>query len=226
MKRILLRLIADNALIATMLFVSAWTLAWPRAWVLLLVMLVIRTVTAFAVHRVNPALMEERAKPPIHRDQPSTDKRLLLGVIFTGFIVLPLLVGLDVFHWQVLPKPGLTLSSLGLLLFVAGWGLQGIALHTNAFAASVVRLQQERKHVVVDTGPYRVVRHPFYTGTPLVLIGMALWLESLAAALFAIVPLAFVVMRLRNEENFLRRELPGYSEYAARVRYRLVPGIW
>ena len=78
----------------------------------------------------------------------------------------------------------------------------------------------------MDTGVYGIVRHPFYAGTPLVLVGLGLWLESYTAALFAVVPIAFLVVRLRLEERFLRRELPGYSEYAARVPHRLLPGIW
>jgi protein-S-isoprenylcysteine O-methyltransferase Ste14 len=87
-------------------------------------------------------------------------------------------------------------------------------------------LQRERKHALVDTGVYGIVRHPFYAGTPLVLAGLGLWLESYAAALFAVVPITFMVMRLELEERFLRRELLGYSEYAARVPHRLLPGIW
>lgn len=73
---------------------------------------------------------------------------------------------------------------------------------------------------------YGVVRHPFYAADPLILVGLGLWLESYVAAQGAVVPVALVVARLRLEERFLRRVLPGYAAYAARVRYRLVPGVW
>ncbi len=114
----------------------------------------------------------------------------------------------------------------GLLLFALGWALKSLALQANAFAVTVIRLQRERTHVVADSGVYRVVRHPFYAADPLIFVGLGLWLESSAAALSAVVPFALMVLRLRLEERFLRRELPGYAAYAARVRHRLIPGIW
>ena len=226
MLRILVRLVADSALVAIALFVSAGTFAWPRAWVLLAVMLVVRIVSALAIYRVSPALLRERAKLPIHADQPLTDKLLLLAVIATGFVGLPLIAGFDVFHWHVLRRPAPLIGSLGLVLFAMGWGIKALALRANAFAITVVRLQAERHHALVDSGVYGIVRHPFYAGTPLVLVGLGLWLESYTSVLFAVVPIAFVLMRLEREERFLRRALPGYTEYAARVPHRLLPGIW
>jgi protein-S-isoprenylcysteine O-methyltransferase Ste14 len=226
MLRVLVRLVADAALVAILLFVSAGTLSWWRAWVLLAVLLVVRTVSAVAVYRANPALLQDRAKLPIHGDQPGTDKLLLLGVITTGFVGLPVIAGLDVFRWHLLPRPAPLLANLGLVLFTLGWGIKALALRANTFATTVLRLQRERKHAVVDTGVYRIVRHPFYAGTPFVLIGLGLWLESYTSALSAVVPIAFMVIRLKLEERFLRRELPGYSEYAVRVPHRLLPGLW
>ena len=226
MLRVFIRLVADAALVGILLFVSAGTLSWWRAWVLLAVLLVGRTVGAVAVYRVNPSLLLERARLPMHADQPRTDKLLLLAVMATGFAGLPVLAGLDVFRWHLLPRPAGPLANVGLALFALGWGIKALALGENAFATAVVRLQLERRHTVVDTRVYKIVRHPFYTGTALVLAGLGLWLESWAAALFAVVPIAFVVMRLEIEERFLRRELPGYSEYAVRVPHRLLPGIW
>ena len=226
MRSALTRLVVDTALVATALFVSAGTLRWWRAWVLLAVLMVVRTITVIAVHRVNPGLLQERARLPIHGDQPWTDKLLLLAVVTTGFVGLPAVAGLDVFHWHLLPPPPPILAGLGLALFALGWGIKALALRANAFATAVLRLQRERQHAVVDTGVYRIVRHPFYAGTPLVLVGLALWLESYTAALAATVPIVLVVIRLGLEERFLRRELPGYADYAARVPHRLLPGIW
>lgn len=139
---------------------------------------------------------------------------------------MPVIAGVDVFRWHLLPPPTPPVTALGLVLFTIGWGIKALALRANAFATAVVRVQHERQHAVVDTGIYRIVRHPFYAGTPLVLVGLGLWLESYASALCAIVPTTFVVVRLELEERFLRRELPGYGDYAARVRYRLFPAIW
>jgi protein-S-isoprenylcysteine O-methyltransferase Ste14 len=189
-------------------------------------MLLIRMVGAYAVHRVNPALMRERASLPIHREQPRIDKLLLLAVLATGFLGLPLLSGLDVFRFSLLPHPGAMIAALGLVLFALGWILKSLALHANAFAVAVLRVQRERGHAVTDSGVYSVVRHPFYAADPLILVGLGLWLESSAAALGAVVPVGLMMVRLHLEERFLRRELVGYRDYAERVRYRLVPGVW
>src|SRR5919199_1646154 len=140
---VLVRLVADAALVAIVLFASAGTLAWWRAWVLLAVLLVVRTAGAVAAYRVNPALLRERAKLPIHGDQPRTDRLLLLAVITTGFLALPVIAGLDVFHWHLLPRVAPLIANLGLVLFALGWAIQALAIRANAFATSVVRLQRE-----------------------------------------------------------------------------------
>jgi protein-S-isoprenylcysteine O-methyltransferase Ste14 len=115
---------------------------------------------------------------------------------------------------------------LGLVLFVAGWWIMTLALRENAFAAPVVKHQEERQHTVIDTGVYGVVRHPMYAGAVLLLVGMPLWLESYAAAILASVPIGTLVLRILVEEQFLRRELAGYDAYTRRVRYRLIPFLW
>jgi protein-S-isoprenylcysteine O-methyltransferase Ste14 len=175
---------------------------------------------------VHPALVKERAGLPVHADQPRADRLLLFAVLATGFLGLPAVAGLDAFRWRLLPAPPPPVAAAGLVLFALGWGLKSVALRANAFAAAVVRLQGERGHAVADAGVYAVVRHPFYAADPLIHVGLGLWLGSWAAALAAAVPVGLMVARLRLEERFLRRALPGYAEYAARVPHRLVPGVW
>lgn len=226
MPKVFLRLVADATLVASILFVSAGTLAWWRAWVLVVVLLAARTVSAAIAYPVNPTLLRERAGLPLHVDQPSADRLLLLGVLVTGFLGLPAVAGLDRFHWHLLGRPADPLGAAGLVLFTLGWGIKGLALRANAFATAVVRWQPERNHVVVETGPYAVVRHPFYAADPLIFLGLSLWLESYTAALCALVPTALMVMRLTLEEHLLRDALPGYRAYAKRVQHRLVPGLW
>jgi protein-S-isoprenylcysteine O-methyltransferase Ste14 len=226
MIRVIGRLVVDATVTAIALFWSAGTLAWWRAWLLVGVQLVVRTVGVIAVYRVNPALLQERAKLPIHPQQPVSDKLLLLAVLATGFVGLPAIAGFDVFHWHVLPRPAPLVADLGLILFALGWGLKSLALRANAFATAVVRLQSERAHAVVDSGVYSVIRHPFYAADPLIFVGLGLWLESDTAALCAVIPVIFMVLRLSLEERFLRRELPGYAEYSVRVPHRLIPGVW
>lgn len=226
MLRVAVRLLADAVLVALLLFISAGTPAWWRAWVLLAVLLLVRAAGACLVYRVNPALLRERARLPVHGDQPRADRLLLLAVLATGFMGLPVIAGLDAFRWHVLPRPAPLLGGIGLVSFALGWSIKSLALRANAFATAVVRLQRERAHVVADSGVYAVVRHPFYAADPLILVGLGLWLESYVAALCAVIPVTLVVIRLRLEERFLRRELPGYDEYTRRVPHRLIPGIW
>src|SRR5689334_15872143 len=95
------RLVADTAFVAVLLFGAALTLDWKHAWVLLGVMFIVRITGAVAVYRVSPALLRERARLPVHGDQPPIDKALLLSVLFTGFVAVPVLAGLDVFRWNL-----------------------------------------------------------------------------------------------------------------------------
>ena len=226
MLRVMVRLIADAVLVAILLFLAAGTLAWVRAWVLLGTLFLVRAVGAVAVYRVNPELLRERARLPIHQEQLPVDRALLLGVLATGFLGLPIVAGLDALGWHALSTPAPLVADFGLALFILGWIVKGLALRANAFAVTVVRLQSERAHAVVDSGPYGVVRHPFYAADPLILVGLSVWLQSYLAAVCALIPIALMVIRLRLEERFLRRELPGYTAYADRVRFRLIPGIW
>lgn len=226
MHKIMGRLVADTALVGLLLFSAARTLAWGSAWVLLAVLLLVRLVGAHAVYRVNPALLDDRAKLPIHADQPWTDRLLLIGVLSTGILGLPIVAALDVFRWHAFPQPAPLLRGLGLALFTLGWGLKSLALRANAFAVPVVRLQHERAHTLVDSGVYGVIRHPFYAADPLILVGLGLWLASSLAVLVAVIPLTFMFVRLSLEERFLRRQLPGYDAYMLRVPHRLIPGVW
>jgi len=226
MFRVLIRVIADAAVVAIVLFVAAGTFAWQRAWILVAVLLVVRTLSAIAVYRVHPILLRERATVLIHQHQPWIDRLVLLVFMAMAFVGVPAVAALDVFHWHVLPSPPLVLAGAGLVLFALGWTIIAVALRENPFAVTVVRHQSERQHTVVDTGIYRVVRHPMYAGNLLVNVGLSLWLGSYTAALFAAIPLGLLMVRIGLEERFLRRELPGYREYAARVPYRLLPGLW
>ena len=226
MLRVLTRVIADTAVVAIVLFFAAGTVAWPRAWVLLVVLLVVRISSALVVFRANPALLRERATVLIHPHQPRIDRLILFVFMATAFLGLPAVAARDAFDWHVLPSPPLLLATVGLVLFVLGWAIIAVALRANPFAVTVVRHQDERQHTVVDTGIYSIVRHPMYAGNLLVNVGLSLWLGSCIAALLAAVPLALLMVRIALEERFLRRELPGYREYATRVRYRLLPGLW
>lgn len=226
MVKIVARLTFDAFVVAAALFFAAGTLAWPHAWILLAALYVVRIVGAWLVYRVHPDVLRERASLPVHAAQSLSDRVLVLGVLATGFVGVPLLASLDVWHWQLLDPPPRLLAGAGLLAFVIGWVLKNVALHANAFAVTEVRLQPERSQRVADVGPYRIVRHPFYAADLLILFGSALWLGSFAAVAVALVPLALMVRRLQREEQVLQQDLAGYADYMTRVRFRLIPGLW
>ncbi len=220
------RFIFDAALVAALLFTGAGTLDWPRAWTLLALMLCVRGLGAVAVHRVHPELLRQRARLPGHASQEPGDRALLLAVLVTGFLGVPLIAALDVWRWQVLSPPHFAISGLGVMMFGAGWALKSVALRANAYAVAEVRPQREHGHALADRGVYSVIRHPFYAADFLILVGQGLWLASYVAALASVVPIALMAYRLQGEEQFLRRELPGYGAYARRVPHRLIPGVW
>lgn len=223
---VLMRVLVDTVMVGIVLFAAAGTLAWQRAWILLGVLLSVRTLTAIMVFRVNPVLLRERATVLVHGNQPWADRIVLLAFMATAFVGVPAAAARDVFRWHVLPSPSPSVAAVGLVLFALGWMIKALALRENAFAVTVVRLQPERQHTAVDTGVYRVVRHPMYSGNPFVNTGLSLWLGSYTAVIFALVPLGLLMIRVALEERFLERELPGYSKYVQRVRYRLLPGVW
>ena len=146
---------------------------------------------------------------------------MALSVSFPMVIV----AGLDHrFGWS--PGFPLWLVVLGFLLIVLGYAFASWALIENRFFSSVVRIQVDRGHVVCDSGPYRFVRHPGYAGNMLALPGVMLALGSMWTLIPAVVALIIAVIRTVLEDQTLDEELPGYRDYARRVRYRLIPGIY
>jgi protein-S-isoprenylcysteine O-methyltransferase Ste14 len=208
-----------------LLFATAGTFDWWRAWVLLGVILVMTVMTMMLVFRTRPDLLRERMRGMVQKGQPMVDRAIVLTflVTYVGSITF---IAVDVFELHLLPKPGVWVSSLGMVLVLAGWLIISLVFRENAFAAPVVKHQAEREHHVVDTGVYAVVRHPMYAGIFIYNVGMALWLESYAGAIAALVPMSLLAVRIVFEERFLREQLDGYRAYTGRVRYRLVPFVW
>jgi protein-S-isoprenylcysteine O-methyltransferase Ste14 len=207
------------------LFGGAQTLHWPRAQLMVALSVVLSAAAMLGVLAKSPALLDERYKSPLQPGQPLADKIItpLIGLTFIASLVF---AARDVFRYDLLGHPPLPVAIVGLALWIAAWIVITLALRANTFAAPIVKHQADREQRVIDRGPYALVRHPMYSGALLMYVGAPLWLGSYAATLGAIVPMLPIVARLLVEESTLRRELPGYAEYAARVRWRLVPGIW
>lgn len=203
---------------AAALFASAGTVAIPAFWAYLAIFAAVMIVSFAAL---DPDLLRERMRPG--GNKPPLALRIFTLVMFMHWIV----AGLDRgrFHWSD-NVPG-WLQALCLVTFAAGYALALWAMRVNRFFSSVVRIQTDRGQHVVTTGPYAFVRHPGYTAGFLILGASGPALGSwLAAALVVVFSLPFLLHRAVTEDRILQAELAGYSDYAARVRWRLVPGIW
>lgn len=225
--RMIARFLLQNTIfvvgMGVLLFASAGTWHWPSAWVLLATSALLGPLCGWWLYRIDPALLAERLRPVLQRDQPAADKIFVTVFVITMLAWLAL-IGFDR-RIQSSDMP-VAFQILGLVLFLASTLFTMWVFRENSFAAPVVKLQAERAQRVISTGPYAHVRHPMYSGMILFFTGVPLLLGSwwglamlpLFAALFAV--------RIGIEERTLREGLPGYADYAARVRYRLVPGLW
>lgn len=205
----------------SLMFLGAGTFAWPAAWLWFAVWATIFAGAAVYLLRVNPAVINERGRK--HGKIRSWDRNFAF-VYAPTVILLPLLAGLDYrFGWSDM---WIGWQLLGLLLAIPGSILPYWAMGANKFLITTVQVQGERGHYVIDTGPYRYVRHPMYIGSILMPIGQSLLLGSWSALVIGLITGAAVIYRTYMEDRTLQGELLGYSQYAQRVRYRLFPGIW
>ena len=220
-----IRLVIVYLFIPLILFVCAWDLGWWQAWVFSLLIFVAGIGGRMWAEKRHPGILAERSRFETAQNVKPWDKVLAPLMAFSIAFPLIIVAGLDHrFGWSKEFPTWLTL--LGLLLVALGYALADWALVENRFFSGVVRIQADRGHVVCDTGPYRIMRHPGYAGNIVPLAGIVLALGSVWTVIPAVVALVIVVVRTALEDRTLQAELPGYREYAQRVRYRLFPGIY
>jgi protein-S-isoprenylcysteine O-methyltransferase Ste14 len=221
--KLILQTLLYIAGMGALLFVSAGSLHWPAAWMFLAAMAALGLGSGVWLAKTDPALLAERMRPMMQDGQPAADKKLMLAFGCTALIWF-IVIGLDArYHASDVP---MALQALGLAMLVASAGYIMWVMRENSFAAPVVKVQTGRGHRVIDTGPYAHVRHPMYSGTVLFFIGAPLLLGSWWGAIMAPLFVGLFAIRAGIEERALLTGLPGYADYTARVRYRLVPGIW
>lgn len=212
------------AVMAVLLFVAAGTLRWPAGWVFLAEIGGFGLAIGLWLARHDPALLAERMSMLVQPAQKRWDKVFMASivVVWTAWLVL---MGLDAVRWRLSHMP-VWAQVAGAILIALCMYLAYQTLRVNSFAAPVVKIATERGHHVVDSGPYAHVRHPMYAGAVLFFIGTPLLLGSWYGLAAAPVLTAVIALRAVLEERMLAQELPGYRDYAARVRYRLMPGVW
>lgn len=202
----------------------SWQWNWWEAWVYALVIILGFVVSRVLAARRNPDLLAERAKMLQHEDAKSWDK-LLAPLVGLGGGLIPLVVGLDALLGWSTPF-SMPVKTVSLVVILAGYALGSYALIENRFFSGVVRIQTDRGHHVITGGPYRWVRHPGYAGALLSYLATPLFLDSRWAFLPAVLLTIVLIVRTFLEDETLHEELPGYREYAERVRFRLLPGVW
>jgi protein-S-isoprenylcysteine O-methyltransferase Ste14 len=222
--RLIIRNLVWIAILALLLFGTGGTLRWRGGWLFLAELGGTGLALGLWLARHDPALLAERMAAGMQPAQKTWDKVFMATafVLWTGWLAL---MALDAarFGWSHVPPWA---QALGALLIALCMYLAYLTFRENSFAAPVVKIQTERGHRVVSSGPYAHVRHPMYTGAALFFIGTPLLLGSYYGLAAAPVLIAVLAVRAVMEERTLDNELPGYRDYAARVRYRLVPWIW
>lgn len=224
MRKFIRRTALSILFLFAVLFGAAGTLHWPQAWVYLAFTAAMSFGGGYWLARHDPALLAERLGSLIQREQKGWDK-LFMVVMIALWVGWLMLMGLDAgrYRWSEVP---LVLQGAGAILLCLGSYLVYLTLKANSYAAPVIKIQKERGHSVVTTGPYAYVRHPMYAGALLYLAGTPLLLGSWWGLAAAVILSLLIGMRAVFEERTLKAELKGYADYAARVRYRLVPHLW
>jgi protein-S-isoprenylcysteine O-methyltransferase Ste14 len=211
------------AALGALLFATAGTLHWPAAWVFLAVSATLGPACGLWLAKTDPALLAERLRPTFQADQPAADKKFMLIFILVMLIWL-VAIGLD--RREQASHVPLVLQALGLAMYLLSTAFIMWVFRENSFAAPVVKVQVARHHHVISSGPYAFVRHPMYSGIMLFFVGVPLLLGSWWGVAIAPAFAVLFAIRARIEERALVEGLPGYADYAERVRYRLVPGLW
>lgn len=203
-------------------FAGAGRIDYWQGWVYAGIM-VLASFLAFIAFAGKAGLMKERREPG-----PGARwwDKIFLAVSLPLTLEIVLVSAMDAgrFYWTGdLPAVIYALSYAGCLagIYIVFW-----AIRSNEFFSSVARIQADRGHKVVDSGPYKFVRHPGYSGVILFTLGMPLILGSLYGLIGSVIVAAMITVRAELEDRMLRYGLPGYVEYADKTRYRLIPGLW
>ena len=214
----LTKYLAGVVLLGALIFLPAGTLRFPNGWLLMGLLFIPMLCAGLVMMRFDPALLEKRLNA---KEQQGEQKEVIWqsGVMF---IVAFLLAGLNFrFDWLSLPEWVVWAACAVFLLAYLMWGE---VLRENAWLSRTVEVQEGQR--VIDSGLYGVVRHPMYSASVLLFLAMPLVLGSIFSFLVMLAYLPLIVKRIKNEEKLLKKELPGYTEYTERVKFRLLPFVW
>lgn len=214
----IIKIILGVVLVGLLIFLPAGTLNYFNGWLLMGILFIPMFIAGIVMMIKNPELLKRRldAKEKIG-EQKNVIK--LSGLMFVlGFII----AGLD-YRYSLLPLPSF-ISIIGSILFIISYVLYAEVLRENTYLSRTIKVEKNQK--VIDTGLYSIVRHPMYMATLILFLSMPLVLGSIISFLVFLIYPFIIIKRLKNEEEFLEKELDGYSEYKKKVKYRLIPFIY
>ena len=204
-----------------LLFLPAWTLRYWQAWLYWLLYAALTAAGTTYLLKRDPKLVERRLSVGPGAEKEKTQKIIMVfaSICFVLSLVIP---GIDHhLHWSAVP---VWLVLLANAVVVLGYAFMLVVVRTNSYAAATIRVESEQP--VISTGPYALIRHPMYSGALLMLGLTPLALGSYWGVLMIVPTFIGLAWRLLDEERYLARNLPGYTEYCARTRYRLIPLVW
>jgi protein-S-isoprenylcysteine O-methyltransferase Ste14 len=207
--------------LAGLLFALARRLDWTFGWIYVGIVVVTLAINLACLLRWNPELIRRRAR--LRKGTKIWDSVWL--ALFAPVMIALYVVAVPEARDHVWGEPGAAWL-VGLAIFVPGWALAIWSMVVNPFFEKTVRIQTDHRHRVIDSGPYAYVRHPGYVGFVGWILSTPLLLPSASAFVPALLAVILLVIRTALEDRTLRAELPGYAEYTARVRFRLIPGVW
>ncbi len=222
--RVVLRLVIVLIIVPFLPILISKKWGWWEAWAYVALNIVGFIVSRALAARRNPDILKERANSMEMKDIKPWDK-VLAPLLAYGNIATLIVVGVDaLFAWT---SPfSLTAKLISLLVMLLGYAFGSWALVENRFFSGVVRIQTDRGHHVVDSGPYRLVRHPGYAGAMWTYLLIPVFLDSLWAFIPVALTLIVLFTRTALEDKTLQAELPGYKEFTQKTKYRLIPGVW
>ena len=205
-------------LVGALLFLPAWTFSYPNAWLFLGLLFLPMLLLGVVLLCKSPDLLRKRLQS---KEKETTQK----GVLALSALMFPIgfvLSALDFrFGWSSVPTPLVVIASV---LFLLGYSMYAEVMRENAYLSRTIEVQEGQ--TVISTGLYGVVRHPMYLATLLLFLPLPLVLGSLWGLIPFLLYPVLIVVRIRNEEQVLTRELAGYADYKKQVKYRLIPFIW
>ncbi|MBO7681757.1 MAG: isoprenylcysteine carboxylmethyltransferase family protein [Clostridia bacterium] len=214
----LTRFLAGLVLFGLLLFLPAGTFRYPQGWLLVGVLFVPIFIMGIVLMIKNPELLAKRLNA---REKESEQRAVVLfsGIMFLAAFIM---AGLSFrFGWLMLPFP---VSIVAAVVFVSSYVLYAEVLRENTYLSRTIEVQENQK--VIDTGLYGIVRHPMYMATVILFLAMPLVLGSVISFVIMLCYIPIIVKRIRNEEQVLAKDLPGYEDYMKKVKHRLIPFIW